>query len=247
MLKLVLIRHGQSIWNKENRFTGWANIPLSERGMKEIIEAGQTLKKEGFNCKMVFTSVEDRTIKSAWILLEEMDKMWIPVIKSWRLNEKHYGILQGMNKMEMAQKFGDEKVLMWRRSYSIAPPKLDENDNRHPKNDPRYSDLKPQEIPLTESLKDTINRIIPYWESQILRSLVKNKEIIVIAGGNSLRAIAKHLKKMDEDEILKFNVPTGIPYVFEFTDNMKLFKDYFIGDPEEIRKLMHQVANQARR
>ncbi len=181
MLRLVLLRHGESVWNKSNRFTGWGDVSLSEKGIAEAKEAGKTLKEKGFHFKRVFTSLQTRTIKSAWILLEEMDQMWIPVIKSWRLNEKHYGTLQGMEKREMAEKFGYEQVLLWRRSYSIAPPKLEENDIRHPKNDPRYSNLKPHEIPLSESLKDTFYRIIPFWKSQILRSLVKNEEIIVIA------------------------------------------------------------------
>lgn len=247
MLKLVLIRHGQSTWNKENKFTGWTNVPLSEKGIEEAIEAGKTFKKEGFNFKVAYTSYLDRAIKTLWYILEEMDLMWIPVYNTWRLNEKHYGNLQGLNKIEMAEKFGDEQVLLWRRSYATPPPPLSEDDKRHPKYDPRYADLSPDEIPSAEALKDTEKRIVPYWKSNISESLKRHKEILVVAHGNSLRGIVKYLKNMGEDEILKFNIPTGIPYIFEFDENMNLQKDYFIGDPEEIKKLMDQVANQAKK
>lgn len=247
MLKLVLIRHGQSTWNKENKFTGWTNVPLSEKGIEEAVEAGKTLKKEGFNFKVAYTSYLDRAIKTLWLILEEMDLMWIPVYNTWRLNEKHYGNLQGLNKIETAKEFGDEQVLLWRRSYTTPPPPIPEDDKRHPKYDPRYADLSPDELPSTEALKDTEERIVPYWKSNISESLKKHKQILVAAHGNSLRGIVKYLKNMGEDEILKFNIPTGIPYVFEFDDNMNLVKDYFIGDPEEIKKLMEQVANQAKK
>jgi 2,3-bisphosphoglycerate-dependent phosphoglycerate mutase len=247
MLKLVLIRHGQSTWNKENKFTGWTNVPLSEKGVEEAIEAGKTLKKEGFKFKVAYTSYLDRAIKTLWYILEEMDLMWIPVYNTWRLNEKHYGNLQGLNKIEMAEKFGDEQVLLWRRSYATPPPSIPEDDPRHPKHDPRYAELSPDEIPSTEALKDTEERIVPYWKNNISDSLKKHKEILVAAHGNSLRGIVKYLKNMGEDEILKFNIPTGIPYVFEFDEDMNLLKDYFIGDPEEIKKLMDQVANQAKK
>lgn len=247
MMKLVLIRHGESIWNKENRFTGWKDVGLSEKGIQEAMDAGKILKEQGFAFKVAYTSYLTRAIKTLWIILEEMDLMWIPVFKSWRLNEKHYGMLQGLNKTETAEKYGDEQVLIWRRSYSTPPDPLPESDHRHPKHDPRYTELTADELPSTEALENTVNRIIPYWENKISRSLIKNKEVLVAAHGNSLRGIVKYLKNMGEDEIIQFNIPTGIPYVFEFDDNMKLLKDYFIGDPEEIKKLMDQVANQAKR
>ncbi len=247
MLKLVLIRHGESVWNKENKFTGWTNVPLSEHGIKEATDAGKLLKEKGFDFKVAFTSYLDRAIKTLWIILEEMDLMWIPVYKTWRLNEKHYGNLQGLNKAEMAEKFGDEQVLMWRRSYDTPPPEIPEDDPRHPKHDPRYAGLKPEEIPSTEALKNTEERIVPYWKSDISKSLKEHKEILVSAHGNSLRGIVKYLKNMGEDEILKFNIPTGIPYVFEFDEDLNLQKDYFIGDPEEIKKMMDKVANQAKK
>ena len=247
MMKLVLIRHGESEWNKENRFTGWTDVGLSEKGVREAHDAGKILKEQGFAFKVAYTSYLTRAIKTLWIILEQMDLMWIPVYKSWRLNEKHYGMLQGLNKKETAQKYGDEQVLIWRRSYSTPPEPLPENDPRHPKQDPRYDALSADEIPSTEALQDTVNRIIPYWNNDISLSLKKHKEVLVAAHGNSLRGIVKYLKNMGEEEIIQFNIPTGIPYVFEFDDEMKLIKDYFIGDPEEIKKLMDQVANQAKK
>jgi 2,3-bisphosphoglycerate-dependent phosphoglycerate mutase len=247
MMKLVLIRHGESEWNKENRFTGWTDVGLSEKGIQEAHDAGKILKEQGFVFKVAYTSYLTRAIKTLWIILEEMDLVWIPVYKTWRLNEKHYGLLQGLNKKETAQKYGDEQVLIWRRSYSTPPEPIAESDPRHPKHDPRYAGLSADEIPSTEALQDTVNRIVPYWKSDISRSLKKHKEVLVAAHGNSLRGIVKYLKKMGEEEIIQFNIPTGIPYVFEFDDNMNLIKDYFIGDPEEIKKLMEQVANQAKK
>jgi 2,3-bisphosphoglycerate-dependent phosphoglycerate mutase len=247
MLRLVLIRHGQSTWNKENRFTGWTDVPLSEKGVKEAIDAGKLLKEQGFRFRVAYTSYLSRAIKTLWLILEEMDLMWIPVYNTWRLNEKHYGDLQGLNKLEMAEQFGDEQVLLWRRSYDVAPPAISEEDKRHSRYDPRYAALKQDEIPSTEALKQTEERIIPYWKSTISQALMKNKEVLVSAHGNSLRGIVKYLKNMSKEEILKFNIPTGIPYVFEFDENLNLLKDHFIGDPEVIRKLMEQVANQARK
>jgi 2,3-bisphosphoglycerate-dependent phosphoglycerate mutase len=247
MMKLVLIRHGESEWNRENRFTGWTDIGLSEKGVREAHDAGKVLKEQGFAFKVAYTSYLTRAIKTLSIILEEMDLMWIPVFKTWRLNEKHYGMLQGLNKKETAQKYGDEQVLIWRRSYSTPPAPLPDSDSRHPKHDPRYTALSPDEIPSTEALRDTVNRILPYWKSEISLSLKKYKEVLVAAHGNSLRGIVKYLKNMGEQEIIQFNIPTGIPYVFEFDDEMNLIKDYFIGDPEEIKKLMDQVANQAKK
>lgn len=247
MLRLVLIRHGQSTWNKENRFTGWTDVPLSEQGVKEACEAGKVLKEKGFQFKVAYTSYLNRAIKTLWLILEEMNLMWIPVYNTWRLNEKHYGNLQGLNKLEMAEKFGDEQVLLWRRSYDTAPPPIPLDDPRHPTHEARYAGLNPEDIPSTEALKHTEERIVPYWISDISKSLKQHGEVLVAAHGNSLRGIVKYLKNMGQDEILNFNIPTGIPYVFEFDDDLKLTKDYFVGDPEEIRKLMEQVANQAKK
>jgi 2,3-bisphosphoglycerate-dependent phosphoglycerate mutase len=245
MKKLVLLRHGQSTWNKENRFTGWTDVPLSAQGIEEAKKAGKQLKEEGFRFKMAYTSYLSRAIKTLWLALEEMDQMYIPVLKNWRLNEKHYGELQGLNKAETAEKYGDEQVLLWRRSFDVPPQPLAEDDDRNPAKDQRFADVDPKDLPLTESLKEVIERMIPYWESDIKVSLEKHSEILVAAHGNSLRALVMHLKQMSEEAIIAFNIPTGIPYVFEFDDDMQLQKDYFIGDPEEIKKLMDQVAKQA--
>ncbi len=245
MYKLVLIRHGESVWNKENRFTGWTDVGLSDRGVLEAKDAGTILNENNFNFKATYTSYLTRAIKTLWIILEEMDMMYLPVHKSWRLNEKHYGILQGLNKAEMTEKYGAEQVLLWRRSYDVSPPPLEEIDERSSTHDPRYIDLKKDQIPMTECLKDVVDRMVPYWKDDISTSLQKYKEILVAAHGNSLRAVVKYLKNMSPEEILKFNIPTGIPYVFEFDKNLKLEKDYFLGDPETIKKLMDQVANQA--
>jgi 2,3-bisphosphoglycerate-dependent phosphoglycerate mutase len=247
MYKLVLIRHGESLWNKENRFTGWTDVDLSERGIREAGEAGKTLKEAGFNFKVAYTSYLIRAIRTLDLVLDEMNLMWIPVYKSWRLNEKHYGTLQGLNKAEMAQEYGDEQVHIWRRSYDVPPPPLPEDDPRHPRFDPRYSDLKPSEIPATEALKDTVERIVPYWKKEISKSLKEHKQVVVAAHGNSLRGIVKFLKNISDEDIPGLNLPTGIPYVFEFDENMKLVKDYFLGDPEVIKKLMEEVANQGKK
>ncbi len=247
MLSLVLLRHGESIWNKANRFTGWVDVDLSEKGTQEAIEAGKTLKEKGFHFKIAYTSSLTRAIKTLWLTLEEMDLMWIPVYKTWRLNEKHYGMLQGLNKAETAAKYGDEQVLLWRRSFDIPPPPISEEDEKNAKFDPRYKELKDEDIPRTESLKEVIERLVPYWKDEISKSLKEHKEVLIAAHGNSLRAITMYLKNMDEDEILKFNMPTGIPYVFEFDDDMNLLKDYFMGDPEVIKELMAKVANQAKK
>lgn len=247
MKKLVLLRHGQSQWNKENRFTGWVDVPLSEKGVNEAREAGKLLKEKGFQFKIAYTSYLKRAIQTLWLTLEEMDMMWLEVKKHWRLNEKHYGMLQGLNKAETAEKYGDDKVLMWRRSFDIPPQPLAADDKDNPKFDPRYADLTPDEIPLTESLKEVIERFVPYWEAEIAPTLREKGEVLIAAHGNSLRALVMHLKNMSREEILEFNIPTGIPYVFEFDDKMNLLKDYFIGDPEVIRKLMEQVANQAKK
>ncbi|MGV8962391.1 MAG: 2,3-diphosphoglycerate-dependent phosphoglycerate mutase [Candidatus Saccharimonadaceae bacterium] len=247
MKKVVLIRHGQSTWNNENKFTGWTDVDLTELGEKEAAEAGELLKKEGFSFDKAYTSYLKRAIKTLNIVLDVMDLDWIPVEKTWLLNEKHYGMLQGLNKSETAAKYGDDQVLIWRRSYDIPPAALEANDERSPLMDKRYEKIDRKDLPLTESLKETVERILPYWENEILASLKDNNEIIVAAHGNSLRGIVKHLKNISEEDIVSFNMPTGIPYVFEFNDDLEVVKDYFLGDPEEIKKLMDAVANQAKK
>lgn len=246
MKRLVLMRHGESTWNKLNVFTGWTDVPLSEQGIEEARKGGRTLKENGFRPKMAYTSYLSRAIKTLWLVLEEMDLMYIPEVKSWRLNEKHYGELQGLNKSETAAKFGNEQVLLWRRSFDVPPAPLAVDDPRNPRLDPRYADTDPALLPLTESLKEVIERMLPFWESDIKPSLVKHGEILVAAHGNSLRALVMKLKNMTEEEIIAFNIPTAIPYVFEFDDELNLIKDYFLGDPEEIKKLMEAVANQGK-
>lgn len=247
MKKIVLLRHGESTWNKENRFTGWTDVDLTEKGVIEASKAGEVLKKNGFLFDKAYTSYQKRAIKTLNCVLDKMDQDWIPVEKSWRLNEKHYGSLQGLNKAETVQKYGEEQVLIWRRSYDIAPLPLSEDDPRNPRFDIRYQQVSNKELPRTESLKDTINRILPYWKEVIFPSLKDKNELIVVAHGNSLRGIIKHLKNISDDDIVKLNLPTAIPYVFEFNDKFNLEKDYFLGDPEEIKKLMEAVANQGKK
>ncbi|MBU2553510.1 MAG: 2,3-diphosphoglycerate-dependent phosphoglycerate mutase [Bacteroidetes bacterium] len=246
MKRLVLVRHGQSAWNKENRFTGWTDVPLSDQGMEEARKAGKVLKNEGFDFRLAYTSYLSRAIKTLWLMLEEMDLMWIEVKKTWRLNEKHYGTLQGLNKVETAEKYGPEMVQLWRRSFDTPPDALTENDERNPRFENRYAALSPDELPMTESLKEVIDRLTPYWETELLPALKEQNDLLIAAHGNSLRALVMKLKNMSKEDILEFNIPTGIPYVFEFDDDMNLVKDYFLGDPEEIKKLMDQVANQAK-
>ncbi len=245
MKKLVLVRHGESVWNQENRFTGWTDVDLTEKGCNEACEAGKVLKQNGFNFSLAYTSYLKRAIKTLNFILEEMDLMWIPVEKSWRLNEKHYGNLQGLNKAETAAKFGDEQVKVWRRSYDIPPQPLEETDPRNPRLDQRYKEIG-EDAPLTEALKDTVERMVPYWENNIRESLKKYDQVLVAAHGNSLRAVIKYLKGISDEAIVNLNLPTGIPYVFEFDDNLNLQKDYFLGDPEVIKKLMEEVANQGK-
>lgn len=247
MKKLVLVRHGESVWNKENRFTGWTDVDLSEKGMQEAAKAGRLLKEKGFFFDKAYTSYLKRAIKTLNIILDVMDLDWIPVEKSWRLNEKHYGMLQGLNKAETAEKYGEEQVQIWRRSYDVPPAPLDMNDPRSPFLDPRYKNVDKKDLPLTEALKDTVARILPYWENNIFPSLKENNEILVVAHGNSLRGIVKVLKNISDEDIVGLNLPTGVPYVFEFDDNYQVINDYFLGDPEEIKKLMEEVANQAKK
>jgi len=247
MKKVVLIRHGESEWNKENRFTGWTDVDLSEKGVQEAIKAGQLLKKEGFHFEIAFTSYLKRAVKTLNNILDQMNLDWIPVEKTWRLNEKHYGMLQGLNKAETAEKYGDEQVLIWRRSYDVPPSPMEVNDPRSPFMDPRYNGVPKKYLPLTESLKETVARIVPYWEDTIYPSLMKHDQILVAAHGNSLRGIIKYLKNISDNDIVSLNLPTGVPYVFEFDDDLNFVKDYFLGDPEEIKKLMEEVANQGKK
>lgn len=247
MKRIVLLRHGQSLWNKENRFTGWMDVDLTEKGMVEAKEAGEYLKKEGFVFDKAYTSYLMRAVKTLNIVLDVLDQNWIPVEKSWRLNEKHYGDLQGLNKSETAAKYGDEQVLKWRRSFDVAPSPLQEDDPRNPRFKACYKAIPDKELPRTESLKDTIDRILPYWKEVIFPQLQTADDLLVVAHGNSLRGIIKYLKHISNDEIVHFNLPTAVPYVFEFNDKMELVKDYFLGDPEEIRKLMEAVANQGKK
>jgi 2,3-bisphosphoglycerate-dependent phosphoglycerate mutase len=242
--KLVLLRHGESEWNKENRFTGWTDVDLSDNGIKEARAAGDALKKEGFHFDCAFTSVLKRAIRTLWIVLDEMDLMWIPVERTWRLNEKHYGALQGLNKKETAREFGDEQVLQWRRSYDVRPPALDEGDERYPGNDIKYKALDPSLIPATECLKDTVERYMPYWLDVISKEVASGKEVLIAAHGNSLRALVKHLDNMSDEDIVKLNIPTGIPLVYEFDANMRPVKHYYIGDPDAVKKAMDDVAQQ---
>jgi len=246
MKKLVLLRHGESTWNKENRFTGWTDVDLSEKGIEEARRAGQVLRKEGFVFDIAFTSVLKRAVRTLWITLDEMDLMWISVYNSWRLNERHYGALQGLNKSEMAAKYGEKQVLIWRRSYDVPPPALEKNDPRSPANDPRYKDLKKNEIPLTECLKDTVARFLPYWHETIAPVVKSGKRVIIAAHGNSLRALVKYLDNVSDKEIVSLNIPTGLPLVYELDDGLKPVKSYYLGDPEEVKKAMEAVANQGK-
>lgn len=247
MKKLVLLRHGESTWNKENRFTGWTDVDLTEKGTEEAIKAGNLLKEKGFVFEKAYTSYLKRAIKTLNIVLDRMDLDWIAVEKTWRLNEKHYGALQGLNKSETAEKYGEEQVKIWRRSYDIAPPALREDDPRNPRLDIRYMGIQGEHLPLTEALKDTVERSLPYWKEVIAPSLQHFGQILVVAHGNSLRGIIKYLKNISDEEIVTLNLPTAVPYVFEFDDELNLQQDYFLGDLEEIRKMMEAVANQGKK
>jgi 2,3-bisphosphoglycerate-dependent phosphoglycerate mutase len=247
MKKVVLLRHGESTWNKENRFTGWTDVDLSPTGVQEAISAGKILKENGFVFGKAFTSYLKRAVKTLNQVLDVMDLDWIPVEKSWRLNEKHYGMLQGLNKAETAEKYGEEQVLVWRRSYDIAPNPLAITEDRSPRKDIRYNELTDSELPLTEALIDTVNRIVPYWQCSIFPTLQQYDQIVVAAHGNSLRGIIKYLKGINDKDIISLNLPTAVPYVFEFDDAGKLVKDYFLGDADEINKKMNAVANQGKK
>jgi 2,3-bisphosphoglycerate-dependent phosphoglycerate mutase len=246
MQKLVLVRHGQSEWNKENRFTGWKDVDLSEQGREEARRAGEILKQEGFVFDEAYTSVLKRAIRTLWIILDVMDLMWIPVHKSWLLNERHYGSLQGLNKAEMAAQHGEEQVLIWRRSYDVPPPYLEETDERWLGKDPRYALIEGEKFPRAEALKHTVERVIPYYETEILPKIQAGKRLIIVAHGNSLRALVKYLDTISDEDIVHHNIPTGIPLVYELGENLKPTKSYYLGDPEEIRKLQEAVANQGK-
>jgi len=246
VIRLVLQRHGESTWNKENRFTGWTDVDLSKKGISEAKRAGQVLKEHGFIFDIAFTSVLKRAIRTLWIVLDEMDLMWIPVYNSWRLNERHYGALQGLNKAEMAAKFGEEQVLLWRRSYNIRPPSLEKTDPRYPGSDPRYKDLDEQDIPVTECLRDTVRRVLPYWHETIVPVIKAEKRAIISAHGNSLRALVKYLDNVSDEDIVGLNIPTGIPLIYELDDNLRPIKSYYLGDPEDVKKAMAAVAKQGK-
>lgn len=246
MYKVVLLRHGESTWNKENRFTGWTDVDLTEKGQNEAKTAGQTLKAEGFKFDLAYTSVLKRAIRTMWIVMDEMDLMWIPVIRNWRLNERHYGALQGLNKAETAKKYGDDQVKIWRRSYDTQPPALDKTDERYPGFDLRYKDLTDNELPLTECLKDTVARFVPYWENTIAPSIIEGRKVLITAHGNSLRALVKYLDNIPENEIVELNIPTGIPLVYELDKDLKTIKSYYLGDQEKIAKAAEAVANQGK-
>ena len=246
MPKLVLVRHGESQWNLENRFTGWTDVDLSEKGVEEAKKAGNVLKENGYTFDLAFTSVLKRAIKTLNFTLEGLDLMWIPVIKNWRLNERHYGALQGLNKAETAAQHGEEKVKIWRRSYDVPPPALEKTDARYPGNDPIYKDVDPKDIPATECLKDTVARFVPYWENTIAPEVKKGKKVIITAHGNSLRALVKYLDNVSEKDILELNIPTAMPLVYELDANLKPIKHYYLGDADEIAKAMDAVANQGK-
>ena len=244
--KLVLVRHGESTWNAENRFTGWTDVDLSEKGRTEAQKGARILKKEGYSFDVAYTSVLKRAIRTLWYIQDELDLMWIPVHHSWRLNERHYGALQGLNKAETAAKFGDQQVKIWRRSYDVPPPALTPDDDRFPAKDPRYKDVAESELPLTECLKDTVARVLPYWNQTIVPDIASGKRVIIAAHGNSLRALVKHLDQMSEAEIMELNIPTGVPLVYEFDHAMKPLEHYYLGDQAEIAAAMEAVAKQGK-
>ena len=246
MYKIVLLRHGESEWNKENRFTGWTDVDLSEKGVAEAMAGGKLMKEAGFKFDLAYTSVLKRAIRTLWLALDQMDQLRIPVYKTWRLNERHYGALQGLNKAETAKKYGDEQVHIWRRSYDIQPPALTADDERFPGKDPRYADLTKDELPLTECLKDTVARFLPFWHETVAPAIKSGKQIIIAAHGNSLRALVKYLDNIPESEIVELNIPTGIPLVYELDKDLKPIKHYYLGDPEEAKKKAEAVANQAK-
>lgn len=246
MHKLVLLRHGESRWNKENRFTGWTDVDLTDQGREEAKAAGKVLKKDGFSFDQAYCSVLKRALRTLWIVLDELDELWIPVEKTWRLNERHYGGLQGLNKAETAAQYGEDQVLLWRRSYDVPPPPLEKSDERYPGHDPRYRDVPAAELPLTECLQDTVERFLPYWHEVIAPQVKAGQKVVIVAHGNSLRALVKYLDNLSEDEVLKLNIPTGVPLVYELGDDLKPLKHYYLGDVAAIAAATAAVAAQGK-
>lgn len=246
MKKLVLMRHGESTWNLQNRFTGWKDVDLTEKGVDEARRAGRLLRDHGFDFDLAYTSLLTRAIRTLWLAQEEMDRRWIPVVKHWRLNERHYGALQGLDKAETAAKFGEAQVLIWRRSYDVPPPALTRDDERNPAHDQRYATLLAEELPLTECLKDTVLRVVPYWQMEIAPQLHAGKRVIIAAHGNSLRALVKHLDHVSDDAIVSLNIPTAVPLVYELTDELQPIRNYYLGDQSEIARAQAAVANQGK-
>lgn len=246
MKSIVLLRHGESVWNKENRFTGWTDVDLSEKGVEEAREAGRLIRCAGFDFDLAFCSVLKRAIRTLWIVLEELDRMWIPQELSWRLNERHYGALQGLNKAEMARKFGEEQILLWRRSYDVPPPALARDDPRNPANDLRYRDVPAAELPLTECLKDTVARFLPFWHGRIAPQVAAGRRVIVAAHGNTIRALVKYLDDVSEKDIVALNIPTGIPLVYELHDDLRPIRSFYLGDQEKARAAAAAVAAQSK-
>ncbi len=246
MIKIVLLRHGESYWNLANRFTGWTDIDLTEKGIREAIHSGQLLKEEGYTFDVAHTSVQVRAIRTLWLVLDEMEQTWISVYRHWRLNERHYGALQGLNKAEMAEKYGDEQVLIWRRSYDTPPPELKPDDPRYPGNDPRYKNMDPKDIPLSECLKDTVERFMPYWHDTIVPDIRAGKKVLICAHGNSLRALVKYLDNVSDEEIVGLNIPTGIPLIYELDEDLKPNKHYYLGDQDAVQAAIQAVKDQAK-
>jgi 2,3-bisphosphoglycerate-dependent phosphoglycerate mutase len=247
MKTLVLLRHGESTWNRENRFTGWTDVGLSEKGIEEARTAGVTMLQAGYTFDIAFTSVLKRAIKTLWLALEEMDRMWIPIENAWQLNERHYGALQGLNKSETVHKHGEQQVLIWRRSYDIPPPALADDDARAPRRDPRYQALPHASLPLTESLKDTVERVLPYWESTLAPAIRSGRRVLITSHGNSLRALVKHLDGISDHEIASLNIPTGIPLIYQLDDDLRPIKHFYLGDPEAVARATQAVVNQTAR
>jgi len=246
MHRVVLLRHGESTWNRENRFTGWTDVDLSEKGRIEALDAGRLMAAENFNFDVAYTSVLKRAIRTLWIALDEMDLLWVPVHRSWRLNERHYGALQGLNKAETAAAHGEEQVKIWRRSYDIPPPPITTDDPRHPSRDRRYATLPPAELPLTESLKDTVARFLPYWHDTIAPDIRAGRNVVIAAHGNSLRALVKYLDQVSDEAIVELNIPTGVPLVYELDNNLRPQRKYYLGDPEAVKHAEQSVANQGK-
>jgi 2,3-bisphosphoglycerate-dependent phosphoglycerate mutase len=246
MIKIVLLRHGESHWNLANRFTGWTDIDLTEKGIREAINSGQLLKDGGYSFDVAHTSVQVRAIRTLWLVMDEMEQTWIPVFRHWRLNERHYGALQGLNKAETAEKYGDEQVLTWRRSYDTRPPELKPDDRRYPGNDPRYKNIDPKDIPLSECLKDTVERFLPYWHETIVPDIQAGKKVLICAHGNSLRALVKFLDNVSDEEIVGLNIPTGIPLIYELDEDLKPIKHYYLGDQDAVQAAIQAVKDQAK-